>query len=89
MRTGRLDGQLEHWLKAPPEHVAQSGWQVTQLPDELKVFEGQLATHEPEEASLLFAQVRQKVEDPAQVEQDASQVWQVLLLLANVPEGQD
>ena len=27
--TGRSAGQLEHWLNPLPEHVAQSGWQVT------------------------------------------------------------
>jgi hypothetical protein len=67
VRTGRFDGQEEHWLKAPPEQVAQSGWQVMHLPEELNVFEGHEATHDPLEASWLFAQVRQKVEDPAQV----------------------
>ncbi len=25
-RTGRAGGQAVHWLKAPPEHDAQSGW---------------------------------------------------------------
>lgn len=29
VRTGRSAGQLVHWLKKLPEHVAQSGWQVT------------------------------------------------------------
>lgn len=70
--------------------MAQSGWQVTQEPVELKVLEGQLATHDPEDASLLLAQVRQKVADPEQVEQDESQVLQVLFVGSrNVPEGQD
>jgi hypothetical protein len=60
------------------------------MPEELKVLEGQVATHEPEDASLLLAQVRQNVEDPEQVEQDASQVLQVLPVEStNVPEGQD
>jgi hypothetical protein len=45
---------------------------------ELKVLEGQLATHEPEDASLLLAQVRQKVADPEQVEQVGSQLLHVL-----------
>jgi hypothetical protein len=54
------------------------------------VLEGQLATHEPEEASLLLAHVRQKVADPEQVEQDESHCLQVLSVgSANVPEGQD
>jgi hypothetical protein len=63
---------------------------VRQTPEELKVFEGQLATHEPEDASWLFAHVRQKFEDPEHVEQDASHDLQVLSAAsANVPEGQD
>lgn len=54
------------------------------------MLEGQLATHEPEDASLLLAQVRQKVEDPEQVEQDESQGLHVLWVGSrNVPEGQD
>jgi len=90
VRTGRSGEQLEHWLNAPPEHVAQSGWQVRQIPDELNVLEGQLATHEPEDASWLLAQVRQKFADPEQDEQDASHFLQVLSAgSTNVPEGQD
>jgi len=27
LRTGRLGGQLRHWLKDEPEQVMQSGWQ--------------------------------------------------------------
>ena len=54
------------------------------------MLEGQLATHEPEDASLLLAQLRQKVADPEQVEQDGSQLVQVLPVGSrNVPEGQD
>lgn len=61
-----------------------------QMPEELKVVEGQLATHEPDDASWLLAQVRQKVADPEQDEQDASHCLQVLSeALTNVPEGQD
>lgn len=57
---------------------------------ELNVLEGQLATHEPEDASLLLAQVKQKVADPEQVEQDESQALHVLWVGSrNVPEGQD
>ena len=90
MRTGRSGGQLEHWLNAPPEHVRQSEWQVIQLPEELKVLEGQLVTHVPEDASWLLAQVRQKFADPEQLEQDESHCLQVLSVgSANVPEGQD
>ena len=46
-------------------------------PDELKVFEGQEATHFPPDASWLFAQVRQKVDEPAHVLQDESQATTV------------
>ena len=46
--------------------------------EELKVLEGQLATHEPDDASLLLAQVKQKVADPEQEEQDESQALHVL-----------
>ena len=54
------------------------------------MLEGQLATHEPEDASWLLAQVRQKLVDPEQVEQDESHCLQVLLVgSANDPEGQD
>lgn len=73
MRTGRSDGQEEHWLKELPEQVAQSGWQGTQLPEELKVFEGQDVTQDPEEASWLFAHVRQWSAEPAQVPQEEEQ----------------
>lgn len=60
------------------------------MPEELKVLEGQLATHEPEDASWLFAQVRQKPADPEHVEQDVSHELQVLSVAStNVPEGQD
>jgi hypothetical protein len=54
------------------------------------VLEGQLVTHEPDDASLLLAQLRQKVADPEQVEQEGSQVLQVLSVESrNVPEGQE
>lgn len=49
--TGRPLGQLAHWLKEVPEHVAQSGWQETHVPEELKADEGQEETHLPAEAS--------------------------------------
>lgn len=90
MRTGRSGGQLEHWLKAPPEHVRQSGWHVRQVPELLKVLEGQLVTHVPLDASWLLAQVRQKFADPEQLEQDELHCVQVLSVgSTNVPEGQD
>lgn len=46
-RTGRSGGQAVHWLKAPPEHEAQSGWHNVHEVDvvEEKVFEGQVCTH--------------------------------------------
>jgi hypothetical protein len=54
------------------------------------VLEGQLATHEPLDASWLFAQVRQKFADPEQDEQDVAHATHVLLAAStNVPEGQD
>lgn len=71
--TGRSAEQLVHWLKELPEHVAQSGWQVTHCPEELNVFEGQEATHFPFAASWLLAHDRQNVADPAQVPHDESQ----------------
>ena len=73
MSTGRSEGQLEHWLNELPEHDAQSGWQVMHCPEELNVLEGHDETHEPLDASWLFAQVKQKVEEPAQVPHDESQ----------------
>jgi len=51
VKTGRFDGQLEHWLNDDPEHVAQSGWQVVQIPEELKVLDGHEDTHLPVDAS--------------------------------------
>ncbi|KAG2352711.1 hypothetical protein BDR07DRAFT_1383965 [Suillus spraguei] len=54
VRTGSALLQLVHWLKDAPEHVAQSGWQETQDPEELNVLEGQELTHCPFEASKLF-----------------------------------
>ena len=51
LRTGRSDGQLEHWLKEVPEQVAQSGWQVRHAPEELTVSEGQDDTQVPFDAS--------------------------------------
>lgn len=60
-------------MKAEPEQVAQSGWQVMQDPEELNVLEGQEDTHFPAEANWLLAQDRQKVEDPTQVLQEESQ----------------
>lgn len=88
--TGRSELQLEHWLKEPPEHVAQSGWHARHEPEELKVLDGHEETHDPLDASLLLAQVKQKVDDPAQVLQEESQAVQVKLSvgLRNVPDGQ-
>ena len=71
--TGRSAGQLEHWLNELPEHDAQSGWQAMHWPEELNVLEGHDDTHEPLDASWLFAQVKQKVDEPAQVPHDESQ----------------
>ena len=63
---------------------------MTQVLEELKVLDGQVATHEPEDASLLLAQVKQKVADPEQVEQEGSQLLHVLRVGSrNVPEGQE
>jgi len=72
VNTGRLDGQLEHWLKEAPEQLAQSGWQVRHEPDVANVLEGQVETHFPFEASWLAAHVKQKVDEPAQVPQEES-----------------
>lgn len=51
LRTGRSEGQLEHWLKEVPEQVAQSGWQARHAPEELTVLEGQEDTQVPLDAS--------------------------------------
>ena len=53
--------------------MAQSGWQVTQTLEELKVLDGQDETHLPPDASWLLEQVRQNVELPAQELHEASQ----------------
>ena len=44
-----------------------------QEPEEENVFEGQVDAHFPEEARRPEAQVRQNVDEPAQVEQEESQ----------------
>jgi hypothetical protein len=75
VRTGLAAGQLEHWLKDGPEQLAQSGWQVTQVPVELKLFEGHDVTHCPFDASWLFAQVRQNFDAPVHVLQEASHAF--------------
>ena len=46
-------------------------------PEELNVPDGQEATHFPLEASWLFAQVKQNVEEPAQVLHVESQATSV------------
>ena len=66
-RTGRLDGQDLHWLKADPEQVAQSGWQGMQDPFEEEVLVGQEETHCPLKADWPEEQVRQKLGLPAHV----------------------
>jgi len=59
--TGRLDGQVLHWLKLGPEQVAQSGWQGMQEPFEEKALVGQDETHCPLKADWPEEQVRQKL----------------------------
>lgn len=71
--TGREEGHDVHWLKEPPEQVAQSGWQVRQDPAEENVLDGQLATHLPDDASWLDAHVKQNDAEPAQVLHEESQ----------------
>ena len=44
-----------------------------QEPEEEKVFKGHVEVHLPVEARRLEEQVRQKVDDPAQVKQEESQ----------------
>lgn len=90
VKTGRLDGQLEHWLNVAPEQVSQSGWQVRHIPEELNVLLGQVDTQEPCEASWLLVHVRQKAEDPAQVEQLESHAVHVTLSVEEMkfPVGQ-
>ena len=69
-------------MKDGPEQDAQSGWQVEhelELEEgEEKVPCGQEGTHLPVEASWPLAQVRQKVDEEAQVVQEGSQAkeWQ-------------
>jgi hypothetical protein len=72
VRTGAPAGQPEHWLKDGPEQLAQSGWQATQVPVALKLFEGHDVTHCPFDASKLFVQVRQKFDAPVHVLQEVS-----------------
>lgn len=73
-RTGRAAGQDVHWLKAVPEHVAQSEWQEGQEPEEGKVVGGQDAVQVPlAVASRLEEQERQNVAEEAQVVHRESQ----------------
>lgn len=90
VRTGREGGQDEHWLKEAPEQEAQSAWQLRQEPVAEKVFPGQVATHLPDAASWLEAQVRQNVDNPVHVAQEESHAVQVKLSCGdtNVPDGQ-
>jgi hypothetical protein len=90
LSTGRSAGQVEHWLKLVPEHVAQSGWHVRQVPEEENALEGHELTHLPCEASWPPAQVRQKVEEPRQDPHDESHFWHVMLSVGDrkVPAGQ-
>jgi hypothetical protein len=74
--TGRLDGQLAHWVKDGPLHVAQSGWHARHAPDAENVLEGHVLTHFPFNASWLLGQVRQVVGEPEHVLQLASQASQ-------------
>jgi hypothetical protein len=71
--TGRFAGQAVHWLKASPEQLAQSGWQVRHWPADENVPEGQVEIHLPLEASWLLGHVRQKVDEPPHVVQEESQ----------------
>ncbi|KAJ7808096.1 hypothetical protein B0H14DRAFT_3482724 [Mycena olivaceomarginata] len=68
--TGRAAGQEVHW---------RSRHGRRQEPRAEKVLEGQMATHLPDEASWLEAQVRQNVGEPVQVVQEESQAVQVKL----------
>lgn len=65
--TGRLGGQVEHWLNEVPEQVAQSGWQGVHVPEVVIELDGQEETHLPPEASWPPLQVRQKSAAPMQV----------------------
>lgn len=88
-KTGREEGQVRHWEKEDPEHVAQSGWHEPQVPPDENVPPGQLETHLPLDACWFEGQLRQNVLDPEQVLHDESQAVQVKLSLAtNVPLGQ-
>lgn len=64
VRTGSPGEHVEHWLNDGPEQVAQSGWQLTHWPPEVKVLEGQLETHLPDAANWPVGHVRQKSDDP-------------------------
>jgi hypothetical protein len=64
-----------HWLNSPPEHDAQSGWQVVHWsPDEERnVAVGHEDTQRPAVASWLLEQVKHVVAEPRHVLQDESQ----------------
>jgi hypothetical protein len=88
--TGRPGGHEAHWPNAPPVQVAQSGWQATHDPAEVKVDEGQEETQVPLFASWLFAQVRQKSARSVQVLQEEEHGVQVLVEAERkVPVGHD
>lgn len=56
-RTGRDEGHVLHWSKAPPEQVVQSGWQGRHAPSDENVLEGQEVVQVPLIESRLELQV--------------------------------
>lgn len=75
-----------------PEQETQSGWQFKQVfvESEAMVLAGHMLMHWPFEANAPLAQLRQKVEEPAQVLHEESQAAQLVLFSdeMNDPEGQ-
>lgn len=84
--TGRLDGQVLHWLKPDPEQVAQSGWQGMQDPFDEKVLVGQEETHCPLKADWPEEQVKQKLGLLAQVAHPLVQAVYTRQCFANTRE---
>jgi hypothetical protein len=56
-------------LKEDPEQLLQSGWHLTQDPEDENELDGQVDTHFPDEARRPELHVRQKSAEPKHVPQ--------------------
>ena len=66
-------------MKEGPEQLAQSGWHLTQEPEDENVLDGQVDTHCPEEARRPELHVRQKSAEPRHVPQLEEQAKDIVM----------